>query len=276
MRARIGFCALIAMFIFQAMAAAAEVSAQPPVEAEAACLIVANTGQVLFGKDENKIMYPASTTKIMTLLVALERGKLDDVVTVSAGDASVEGSSLDLSANDRLTLRDMLYGLMLVSGNDAAEAVAEHIGGSVGGFVAMMNSEAQRLGAVNTHFSNPHGLPDPINHFTTAKDMAMITAYGLKRADFVNYVSTRNKSVRFLNSGLVKPLQNSNKLLATYPGANGVKTGFTNDAGDCLVASAKRNGIQLIAVVFNDDERWTDAANLLDYGFAQMASRQGK
>ena len=239
------------------------------IEAEAAIVIVAKDKRVLFGKKPDSIMYPASTTKIMTLITALEAGNLDTPVIVSPQAAACEGSSLELSNGDKLTLREALYGMMLVSGNDAAEAIAENVAGSIPEFVHMMNSTAEKIGAHRTHFSNPHGLPDPINHYTTAYDLALITAYGMQNPVFAKVVGTSEHDVRFLD-GHKHHVSNTNKLLRLYPGADGVKTGFTNDAGECLVASATRNNVQLIAVVLNSENRWDDAAKLLDYGFHQM------
>lgn len=250
--------------------ALAAVAAQPPdILAEAAVVMVADDNRVLYDKQAHAIMYPASTTKMTTLITALEQGKPDSIVTVSRRAAQCEGSSLDLTAGDRLTLQEALFGMMLVSGNDAAEAVAETVGGSVAGFVNLMNAEAAKIGATRTHYTNPHGLPDPINHYTTAYDLGLIAAYGLKNPVFAKIVSTQAYDVHFLNKPTLH-VTNTNKLLGKYPGANGVKTGVTNDAGDCLVAAAKRGNVELIAVVLNDDERWTDAAKLLDYGFQQL------
>ena len=243
---------------------------EPQVAAEAAIVMNASDKRVLYTKNADSIMYPASTTKIMTLITALEAGNPDSVVVVSPKAAICEGSSLDLRSGDRLKLQEALYGLMLVSGNDAAEAVAESVAGSIPAFVKKMNEEAEKIGATRTHFSNPHGLPDPVNHFTTAYDLALITAYGLKNPVFANIVATRNYDVHFLNRSSVTHARNTNKLLTTYNGANGVKTGFTNAAGECVVASAKRNDVELIAVVLNSEERWDDAAQLLNYGFQQL------
>jgi len=244
-------------------------AAPPQVGAEAAILMVAETKQILFEKNSHGIMYPASTTKIMTLITALEKGDPKKIVTISTKAAVCEGSSLELNAGDKLTLRDAETGMMLVSGNDAAEAIAEHVAGSIPAFVDMMNFNAEKIGAKNTHFSNPHGLPDPINHYTTAYDLALIASYAMGNPEFVKIVSTRDYTVNFINRNSLK-VTNTNKLLKSYPGINGIKTGYTNDAGDCLVAGAKRNGVQLIAVVLNDDDRWIDAANLLDYGFQKL------
>ena len=157
------------------------VNAAPPViGSETAILMVAGTKQILYEKDSHKIMYPASTTKMMTLITALKRAKLDETVVVAPAAVGIEGSSLELRMLDRLSLRELLFGLMLASGNDAAHAVAEHVGrGSYKQFIAWMNEDAEKIGALRTHFSNPHGLPDPVNHFTTAYDLAMIADAGL-------------------------------------------------------------------------------------------------
>ncbi len=272
MRRRLIPAVLILVLAFHAAVLAAPRA--PKVDAEAAVLMVAGTQRILYAINPDAIMYPASTTKIITALTALEKGKADAVVTVSSNSVACEGSSLELQAGDRLRLRDLLYGMMLVSGNDAAEAVAEHIAGSVPAFVALMNAKANELGAANTHFSNPHGLPDPTNHYTTANDLARITARAMQNPEFRKIVATGDYSVPLLNRPPLR-ISNSNKLLKSYPGANGVKTGYTEAAGDCLVAAASRGGVQLVVVLLNDDERWTDAANLLDYGFAVAATSTG-
>jgi len=266
MRSKISLLVVALVLIFSNLTYAA---VPPAIEAEAGVVMVAGSKQVLFEKNGNGIMYPASTTKIMTLLTALEQGKLTNTVTVSAKAAACEGSSLELRGGDKLTLGNALYGMMLVSGNDSAEAVAENIAGSIPKFVKLMNENATKIGAKKTHFSNPHGLPDPINHFTTAYDLALITNYGFKNPEFSKIVSTREYTVNFLN-GKKTYAKNTNKLLKMYPGAFGVKTGFTNDAGDCLVGAAKRGNTTLIVVLLNDDYRWDDAVKLLDYGFQQL------
>ena len=257
----------LAIFMWASVALAAVPS--PQVDAEAAVLMVANSKQVLFAKKPDGFMYPASTTKIMTLLTALENGDPDSTITVSPSAAACEGSSLDLKAGDKMTLNNAMYGMMLVSGNDAAEAIAENVAGSIPQFVQMMNANAEKIGAKNTHFSNPHGLPDPYNHFTTAYDLAIITDYAMKNPDFAKIVSTKEYDVNFIN-GKKTHVYNTDKLLKTYPGADGVKTGYTNDAGECLVAGAKRGGVQLIVVILHSEHRWSDATKLLDYGFAQL------
>ncbi|MDR3564979.1 MAG: D-alanyl-D-alanine carboxypeptidase [Negativicutes bacterium] len=266
---------ILAVFLLQAVAIAApqpQIAGAPPqIGAEAAVLMVAKTRRVLFAKNQSGIMYPASTTKMMTLLVALEKGNLDSVVKVSSRSAACEESSLGLKPGDQITLRELLFGMMVVSGNDAAEAVAEHIAGSVPDFVNMMNARATQMGLANTHFSNPHGLPDPINHYSTAYDLAQIAATGMQNPLFAKIVSIPEYIVHFLNRPPLR-VTTTNKFLKMYPGANGIKTGYTEAAGDCLVAGAKRRDVQLIAVFLNDDDRWTDAPKLLDYGFQQALS----
>jgi D-alanyl-D-alanine carboxypeptidase (penicillin-binding protein 5/6) len=243
----------------------------PQLTAEAACVMVAGSKQVLFEKDAHKIMYPASTTKMMTLITALKYGNMNDTVVVSPTAADIEGSSIRLNMLDRMTLRDLLYGVMLSSGNDASYAVAEHVGGgNASKFIGWMNEEARRVGALKTHFTNPHGLPDPVNHFTTAYDLGLIADAGFRTPGFEAYVSTAYKSVDYISRGTSRPLVNTNKLLLTYPGANGVKTGETREAGKCLVASARRGDKLIIAVVLNTPKRFEEAAALLDFGFKTL------
>ena len=208
----------------------------------------------------------ASTTKIMTAIVALEYGKLDEVITIPPEASGVEGSSIWLSPGEQHTLEDLLYGLMLRSGNDAATAIAIHIGGSVEGFVKLMNEMANKIGAVNSNFRNPHGLPDN-DHYTTAYDLALITSYGLKIPTFKTIVSTKYKTIPWDGHEWDRVMMNKNKLLWEYEGANGVKTGFTKKAGRCLVASSVRDGMQLVAVVLNCGPMFEESALLLDYGF---------
>lgn len=240
---------------------------QPPqIGAEAAVVMDAKTRRVLFTKNATQVMYPASTTKMVTLLTALERGDLDSIVTVSQNAADTEESRLGLNAGDKLTLRDLLTGMMLISGNDAAVAAAEHIGGSVPAFADMMNARVDKIGMVNTHFSNPNGLPDPYNHYSTALDLAQIAATGMQNVEFARIVSTPEYVVHFLNRSPIR-VGNINKFLKIYPGADGIKTGYTDAAGDCLVAGAKHGDVQLIVVLLNDDDRWEDATKLMDYGF---------
>ena len=243
----------------------------PKITAKSAIVIEASTGKILYEKNAEAIRYPASTTKIMTLITALEHGNLEDVLTVSPNAAMTDGSSIYLEVGERLKLLDMLYGVMLHSGNDATVAVAEHISGSMEKFSQLMTQKAHAIGAVHTNFTNPNGLPDP-KHYTTAHDLAIITAYGYKNSLFRSIVSTRHKNIPWNNKGYDRDLYNENKLLWTYNGANGVKTGYTEAAGPCLVSSATRNNVHLIAVVLDADQMWVDSRALLDFAFSKLQS----
>ncbi|MBP2634229.1 MAG: dacB 1 [Firmicutes bacterium] len=241
----------------------------PDLTAKAAIVMEASTGKVLYSKNASERRYPASTTKIVTLITALEYGKLSDKITASPNAAATEGSSLWLSAGEQLSLNDMLYGIMLVSGNDATVAVAEHIAGSVDGFAKLMTEKAHAIGAVNSNFVNTSGLPNE-NHYTTAYDLAKITAYGYKNPLFAQIVSTKNKVIPWPGKDHDRDLYNENRMLWLYDGANGVKTGYTDAAGRCLVSAANRNGVQIVAVVLDSERMWDDSIKLLDYGFAQL------
>lgn len=240
------------------------------LSAKSAILMVASTGEVLYEKNAQKQQYPASTTKMMTIITALEDGKLNDMVTTSANAANTEGSSMYLRADERLRLVDMLYGVALVSGNDAAVAVAEHLDGSVDRFAKRMTAKAHAIGAVRTNFRNPSGLPDP-KHYSTAYDLARIAAYGYKNPRFAEIVGATYKKI--VTSQKQETYYNENKLLNIYDGANGVKTGYTDAAGLCLVSAAKRGNTQLIAVVLDADFMWQDSMALLDYGFNHLGEK---
>ena len=259
---------IIALFTYQYSA-----FAQPPIlTAKSAILIESSTGKVLFDLNSNEHRPPASTTKIMTLITALEHGKLDDIVTASETAAQTEGSTLWLTPGEKLKMLDLLYGVMLVSGNDATVAVAEHISGSAAKFSALMTEKAWAIGAKDTNFTNPNGLPDP-NHYSTAHDLALIAAYGYKNPMFTEIITTLRRTMPWAEKDHDREIYNENKLLWQYDGGNGVKTGYTDEAGRCLVSGAKRNGIQLIAVVLDSDYMWTDSFALLDYGFKQVRTQ---
>lgn len=238
----------------------------PGNHAKAAALIDVTSGRILFSQRGDEPMNIASLTKIMTAIVAIEHGNLNDKVTVSSRAAGMEGSSLYLKAGEKITLLDLLYGLMLRSGNDAAVAVAEHVGGSLGGFVFMMNKKAEELGLSNSHFENPHGL-DQAGHYMSANDLARLTAYALRNPVFQKIVKTRIKTAPNPHESWDYKWVNKNKMLRMYEGADGVKTGFTKQASRTLVTSATRNGQQLAAVTLSDGNDWADHRNLLDYGF---------
>ncbi len=243
------------------------------ISAQAAVLMDQSSGRVFFAKDEHKRLPMASTTKIMTALLALESGNLNSRVVVSERASLVEGSSIWLEKGEAKTLEELLYGLMLRSGNDAATAIAEHIGGSLEDFSVMMTERAREIGAYNTHFKNPHGLPDE-NHFTTAYDFGLIACQALNIPKFREIITTREKRITWPEHQWDRFLRNQNRLLELYPGGDGVKTGWTSAAGRCFVGSATRDSWQLVAVVLNAPDMWEDSKVLLDYGFTNWTPRQ--
>ena len=240
--------------------------AQGETSAKAACVMEMETGRVLFEYNARARLPMASTTKVMTALLAIENGDLSSEVTCSSNAFGVPGTSIYLAEGETLTLEQMLYGLMLASGNDAAVAIAEHIGGSVPQFVRMMNARAAELGAAGTHFSNPNGLPDD-THVTTAYDLARIARAAMGNEAFRRIVSTRSAQIPWAGRTYSRQLRNKNRLLETYPGATGVKTGFTSRAGRCLVFGASRDGMELVGVVLNCSDWFDEAARLMDACF---------
>lgn len=221
------------------------------------------SGKVIWGKNENKRTAMASTTKIMTAIVLIENADLNQTITISAKSAGTGGSRLGLKKDDKILLKDLLYGLMLKSGNDAAVAIAETVGGSVEGFAELMNNKAQELKLENTHFVTPHGLDNP-EHYTTAYELAKLADYAMKNETFAKVVNTKNYTVTI--NGYPKNITNTNELLGYLNGVNGVKTGFTNNAGRCLVTSVNRNGFEIITVVLQADTkkfRTSDSVKLI-------------
>lgn len=241
----------------------------PSLSAGAAILMDWHTGEVLYAKDATRRRDPASTTKVLTALIALERGRLSDRVTISARAARTPGSSMHIRAGEVYSLHDLIHGLMLRSGNDAAVAIAEHMAGSVEAFAEVMNRRAKELGAKDSHFTNPHGLTDP-GHFSTAYDLALITRHALENETFRNTVSLRERPLtyEYLHRDVV--LHNTNRLLRMMPDADGVKTGTTAAAGACLIASATRDEQKLLAVVLHAGNRWNDSHRLLEWGFGNF------
>jgi len=242
------------------------------VSAQFACVIDAQTGQILYNKNAEKRHSMASTTKIMTALVALEKTGENELVTVSANAAGTEGSSIYLKAGETLPMSDLLYGLMLSSGNDAAIAIAEHVAGSVESFAAMMTKRAREIGAKNTAFQNPNGL-DEEGHYTTAYDLALITREALNHPRFAEIVSTKRKNIPASENSVARSFYNHNKLLSLYPGCIGVKTGFTKKTGRCLVSAAQKNHVTLICVTLNAPNDWNDHTVLLNHGFEKTEAR---
>jgi len=249
----------------------APASTGPEIVGDAAVVINSNNGQTLFEKNPHKRMYPASTTKTLTAIIALENCNLNDLVTVSNDACNVEGSAIGLHEGEKITMEDLLYALMLNSGNDTAIVIANHVGGSVNNFVDLMNNKAAQLGAFDSHFNNPNGLPDP-NHYSTAYDLAIIAHYAMKNPEFRKIVDTKTKNIERENPEAQTYLLNHNKMLWQYEGAVGVKTGYTDAAGQCLIAAAIRQNRELIAVVLNSQGSsiWNDAKVLLDYGFNEF------
>jgi hypothetical protein len=237
--------------------------AMPEVTAQAAIVSDVASGQVLAEKNAHQRLAPASTTKIATALVALQRGQLEEQVVVQES-ALIGGAQMGLSPGQVVTLEELLYGLLLRSGNDAATAIAQHIGGSVDGFVEMMNQAVEDLGLTDTHFVNPHGLDAP-DHYASAYDLMVIARQALADPTFAEIVSTQEVTFRG------RRLSNRNELLGNYPGADGVKTGTTSEAGECLVVSATRDGHQVLVVVLGSQDRYGDATTLLDYYFDHYA-----
>ncbi len=237
------------------------------ISAGSAVLMDAQTGRMLFERNANQRSLIASTTKIMTALVVCEQSNVLDRVRIPKEAVGIEGSSMYLREGEVLTVQELLYGLMLRSGNDAAVALAIYCGGTVEGFAELMNDKAHRLGLTGSHFVNPHGLDNP-DHYATARDLAVLSAYAMENPIFAQTVSTKSVMVG------QRSLQNHNKLLWQVDGADGVKTGFTKKAGRILVSSCTRQGRRLIAVTINDGNDWADHKTLLESGFSAFSLQQ--
>lgn len=254
----------------------------PDILSEAAVLIEAETGQIIFGKNENKRMEPASLTKIMTCLLAAELwdGSEDDMITVTSEslfDIDYESTTMDLNVDEELPISDMLYGLMLPSANDAANVIAIYLAGEIEDYVEMMNARAAELKLTGTHFSNPHGLPSP-THYSTAYDIAMITREGLNHEKFLEFAGAPEYVIPENQWAEERKLVHTNRLMQAdderyYPGIVAGKTGWTRPAGHCLMTAAERDGMTLICVVMKAGSavnEYSDTVNLLDYGFANF------
>lgn len=252
------------------------VSAVSTVAQNGAILICADTGEVLYEQNPDTVAPMASTTKIMTALIALESGDLDDWFTVDSNAIQVEGSSMGLQEGDQVTMRTLVYGMLLPSGNDAANVAAVKIAGSIPKFVELMNQRAKEIGMTNTVFATPSGLDKDVDHHSTAHDMALLAQEALKNPDFVSVCSQYSAKVEYGNPPATRGLTNHNRLLKQYDGCYGVKTGFTKEAGRCLVSAAERDGRKLIAVVLHDSQDWADSEALFDYGFSVTQMYQPK
>lgn len=240
---------------------------EPMINSRIGIIYDRKSGRIIWGKNENKKSAMASTTKIMTCIVVIENADLNAEVKVSAKAAGTGGSRLGLKKDDKITIKDLLYGLMLRSGNDAAVALAEYVGKDKEGFANLMNKKAKELGLKDTHFVTPHGLDDP-EHYTTAYELAKIADYALKNEMFAKIVGTKEHTINI--NGYAKQLCNTNELLGYLQGVSGVKTGFTNNAGRCLVTSINRNDFEIITVVLGADTkkiRTADSINLIEYAY---------
>ncbi len=241
------------------------------VSAGSAILIEPNSGKILFSKNADKCVQMASTTKIMSTILTLESDGLDEEFVVDTNAIMVEGSSMGLRPGDVVTKRILCYGMMLPSGNDAANASAVAVAGEIDEFVQLMNDKANELGLENTHFVTPSGLDDYTDeHYSTAYDMAKLTAYAMQNDDFKEICSTKEISFE-VGAERTVWLSNSNKLLRSYDGCIGVKTGFTDKAGRCLISAVERGGVTLICVTLNAPNDWQDHTRLYDYGFDEIS-----
>ena len=271
------FAAIISAAVL-AVSSTAQAADEPKVLAESAILVEASTGRIIYEKNSESEYAPASMTKMLTSILALE--KIDPLkeVTMSRAAVFTEDNTLNWAEGDIVNAHDMIAAVMLVSENGGAVALADAVSGSVYEFVGMMNDKAKQLGCKRSHFANPNGLPDP-NHYSTAADMARIAVYCMKNSAFRKIVDTRRTSIRWIYpKDKWAELNNTNELLGKYTGANGIKTGWTRAAGGCLTASAKRGEIELIAVVMHSpdhDTRFDDASAMLNYGFERIRMVDG-
>lgn len=259
-------------FDISTLTVSADATQEPTISSRRAIVMERNSKAVLYEKNSHDVCKMASTTKIMTCILILENCDLSSGVTVSSFAASTIGSRLGLHTNDSISVQDLLYGLMLCSGNDAAVCLAEFCGGSVEGFANMMNEKAKALGLESTHFSTPHGL-DNDDHYTTAYDFAILTNYALNNPLFVQIVGTKYYTVSI--NGTPKDIHNTNPLLGNLPSVYGVKTGYTSQAGRCLISAAKQDNLDIIVVVFGSDTsniRNNDSATLINYAFANFTA----
>ena len=241
------------------------------VSAKSAVLIEADSMRTVFDKNKDLILPMASTTKIMTAIVTLENARCDDLVKIEPYMTGIEGSSIYLKAGEELSVEELLYALMLESANDAAVALAYHVSGGICEFAELMNEKARALGLSSTHFDNPHGL-DSESHYTTAYELGVIAAYAMKNPNFKRITSTYKKILPSRNGSYERLLINHNRLLRSYEGAIGIKTGFTKKCGRCLVSCAERDGVTLVCVTLNAPNDWQDHTRMLDYGFSRLES----
>jgi serine-type D-Ala-D-Ala carboxypeptidase (penicillin-binding protein 5/6) len=244
-----------------------KVDASVSVSARGAVLMEQESGRVLFEKDAHTKRRIASITKIMTAVLAIESGKMDEIVKVSEQATRAEGSSVYLKPGERIKLEHLVYGLMLRSGNDTAVAIAEHVGGSLDGFVYLMNQKAKEIGMLNTHFSNPHGLDDHEDHYSTAYDMALLTRYAMQNKTYQKIAGTKNYKAPNPTEDWDRQWKNKNRLLTKYKYTTGGKTGYTKRAKRTLVTTATKGDMSLIAVTLNAPDDWNDHIVMYEIGF---------
>jgi serine-type D-Ala-D-Ala carboxypeptidase (penicillin-binding protein 5/6) len=242
-------------------------SASVSVSASSAVLMDQESGRVLYGKNAHEKKRIASITKIMTAILAIESGKLEKMVQVSARATRAEGSSVYLKPNEKIKLEDLVYGLMLRSGNDTAEAIAEYVGGSLDGFVYLMNSKAKEIGMANTNFANPHGLDNFENHYSTAYDMALLTRYAMQNEKYQVISGTKIHKAPNPEEKWDRVWRNKNRLLSKYKYTTGGKTGYTKRAKRTLVTTATKGDMDLISVTLNAPDDWNDHISMFEYGF---------
>lgn len=267
MKKVICFGLLFSLFVFSINARAVTTSAK------AAVVINADTGEVIYSQNAEEKLPMASTTKIMTALLLCEKGDMEKEITVTDQMVRVEGTSMGLLAGDKVSHKALLYGMLLASGNDAANVTAYALGGTIDGFVKMMNDKAVELGLSNTHFETPSGL-DGDEHYTTALDLANLARVCMENELFYEAASSKSATLEYGNPPYRRTLTNHNKLLKTFEGAVGVKTGFTKKAGRCLVSCAERDGKRVIAVTLKDPNDWADHTELLNYGLDSIKTAQ--
>lgn len=260
------FVLLFNICIFQSFA-----ESQLDVSARSAVVICAETGEVVYSKNMNECLSMASTTKIMTAILALEYGAGDEYLTVTEDMVAVEGTSMGLKDGDSVSLKSLVKGMLLKSGNDAANAVANIVGGDITTFVKMMNEKAKKIGMYSTSFETPSGL-DGENHYSTAFDMAILGAYAIRNPEFRSICSAESMVVYYGAPPYRRVLTNHNKLLKIYDGAFGIKTGFTKKSGRCLVSAVEKDGKTLVAVSLNAPDDWNDHIKMYDYAFDKVSS----
>lgn len=265
-KSRAVICLFIAVLLLNI-----SICAKVDITAKSAVVMDMESKRILYAKDENEQLPFASTTKIMTAILSIEMCDMDQVVKIDDKAIGIEGSSIHLEKGEELKVIDLLYGLMLHSGNDAAVALAIYISKDADNFAALMNYKAKAIGAAHTNFANPNGLPNS-NHYTTALDLALISHYAMSNDTFREIVSKKSITIKSTGDTVrVRNLVNKNKLLYSYEGANGIKTGYTDLAGRCFCGAAEKNGMQLISVVLNSHDTYGDTKKLFDYYFANYS-----